>query len=363
MGYIRIALASSVLFGHFLPNGLSVLPANAAVQGFFLISGFYIFLILDTKYAKASTFYLNRALRIYPSYLFVLGCALTAAMLLGAAAHYLTLGEMISRYGQMSWPSAAFLLFTNLTMICQDWVMYLYIDGGKSLAWTPTFYREADPAYRMLIVPQAWSLGIEIAFYMLAPFLVRLKTHSLIILVVCSFSARLYVYFRGLPYYADPWNYRFFPFEVSLFVIGGLMYRASVQFRSHVTNPRIANTLTIMLLAYCAGFALLTDARYHMFVIKYDVFIAMLAISLPFLYRGQSFKGVNKFLGELSYPIYINHLFVMNLIFVFKPNWSNQYLFFVTGVGGSVMLAVVMTKYIEETIDNLRQKIARRAML
>ncbi len=73
MGVIRLFLALSVvvwhLWGHALPftaNGYNV------VILFFIISGFYMSMVINDKYSNASTckyFYLARALRIYPLYL------------------------------------------------------------------------------------------------------------------------------------------------------------------------------------------------------------------------------------------------------------------------------------------------------
>ena len=78
MGTIRFLLAISVLISHlhiqeikyFLNNG------SDSVQLFFIISGFYMFMILKNKYSKIKNAYFyfisNRFLRIYPIYYIVL---------------------------------------------------------------------------------------------------------------------------------------------------------------------------------------------------------------------------------------------------------------------------------------------------
>jgi peptidoglycan/LPS O-acetylase OafA/YrhL len=45
------------------------------VQAFFIISGFYMTLVLGGKYADTRLFYTNRMLRIFPSYLVMLAIA------------------------------------------------------------------------------------------------------------------------------------------------------------------------------------------------------------------------------------------------------------------------------------------------
>ena len=82
MGLIRFLLAMSVVAAHSAPIlGSTLVGGKIAVQSFFLISGFYISLILNEKYPAGLQgnllFYGNRFLRIYPIYWAVL--LLTAA--------------------------------------------------------------------------------------------------------------------------------------------------------------------------------------------------------------------------------------------------------------------------------------------
>lgn len=306
----------------------------------------------------ASTFYANRALRLYPAYLFVLICAILASLLFGASAHYMTVGELFARYRAMDLSAATFLVLTNLTVIGQDWAMFLHIDRG-ALAWTPTFYNEAEPAYRMLVVPQAWSIGTEISFYLFAPLLTRLRSSLLVVLIALSFAARVALYSKGIPFYGDPWNYRYFPLELPLFLVGGLMYRASK--RMEWTDPRIAYALVTVLLVYVLFYSLLPDIRYRWFIIKYDLFLILLAVSLPFLHTGLRYGGLNKVLGEMSYPIYLNHLLVYNLLTLPGTHWGPAG-FMTAGIIASIALALLMTWVIEEPIDRIRQRIARQGL-
>ena len=55
MGAIRLILALSVALSHF-PIALHIgVEADVAVELFFIISGFYISLVLDTSYSSSST--------------------------------------------------------------------------------------------------------------------------------------------------------------------------------------------------------------------------------------------------------------------------------------------------------------------
>src|SRR5450755_3866284 len=82
MGLFRLALAWSVLLGHSGGHGffgLAFLDRQLAVQCFFIISGFYMALVLNEKYTGPGrywTFVQQRFLRLYPTYLIILAVIL-----------------------------------------------------------------------------------------------------------------------------------------------------------------------------------------------------------------------------------------------------------------------------------------------
>src|SRR5580693_800102 len=74
MGLLRLWLALAVVSGHSGPCfGLRFLDPEAAVLGFYAISGFYMARVLETRYRdRLGAFYFNRFLRIWPAYAAVL---------------------------------------------------------------------------------------------------------------------------------------------------------------------------------------------------------------------------------------------------------------------------------------------------
>jgi peptidoglycan/LPS O-acetylase OafA/YrhL len=71
MGLLRYLLAAAVIVAHSAPiPGLPLLAGDLAVKLFFLVSGFYMGLILSEKYLTLpgglALFYGNRFLRIFP---------------------------------------------------------------------------------------------------------------------------------------------------------------------------------------------------------------------------------------------------------------------------------------------------------
>jgi len=91
MGLLRAALAMAVVLGHTLSgrHRLMMIDPAAAVELFFIISGFYMGLILSEKYVGPKSFKLfitNRLLRLFPTYLLVLVISVLLWLLLGKRA-------------------------------------------------------------------------------------------------------------------------------------------------------------------------------------------------------------------------------------------------------------------------------------
>ncbi len=91
---------------------------------------------------------------------------------------------------------------------------------GKKLVFTPNFSKSDLPLYPGLIIPQAWTLGLEVSFYLIAPFILTRKK-ILFLLLMLSFALRIFLYQIGLGR-EDPWVYRFFPTELVFFILGAL---------------------------------------------------------------------------------------------------------------------------------------------
>ena len=185
MGMLRTLLALSVVLDH-LGGGTTdwLVGGRLAVQLFYVISGFLISYVLtatDHYRGAPGRFYANRALRLYPVYL-----AVAALTLLAYAAG----GDAFWRvYDGLPLAATLFLALSNLVILGQDWLMFFGIDHG-ALAFTGSFARSDVPLYQGLLVPQAWTLGVEMSFYLIAPFVLhsprRLRVLSLIHILISA---------------------------------------------------------------------------------------------------------------------------------------------------------------------------------
>ena len=81
MGLLRIFLALSVAMQH--AGGSFGISGSRAVEVFFIISGFYMTLIVDSgKYQDYKMFFTNRLLKIFPMYVFVLALTFLVSIVL-----------------------------------------------------------------------------------------------------------------------------------------------------------------------------------------------------------------------------------------------------------------------------------------
>lgn len=320
MGLLRFLLAIAVVIEHSSNFfGLTLTGGVVAVQGFFMISGFYMAMILDRKYAKGIRgtflFYSNRLLRIFPIYWVVLLLAVlvsVAGVIWPQYFHSLgVLEKIVSGWSDFHPVTSLFVVVNNLFILGIGTGFFLAIQHGvmefsaHASSYTPRLFEFS-------FVPQAWSLELELELlvYCLAPFLFRRGIVILFGSMIAAFSLRYLAYINGLD--SDPWNYRFLPFEFGLFLIGALVYRlyALLSVRDvglvgwFFLVVMIGLTLVYPVLPKGAGF-------YKPFETAQTIYLLVLAISIPFVFIATRDCKIDRYIGELSYPIYLCHLIVV----------------------------------------------------
>jgi len=209
VGILRFLLAITVVFAHSPWNGGMVFVGpRIAVQLFYITSGFLISYVLTERkdYINHWSFYKSRLLRLYPIYLTVAIITLLIFWFLNPA--------FFALYGAIPTSAATMLKFTNLTLFGQDWVMFTAVNQGD-FHFSSNFKLSDFELWRGLLAPQAWSLGVELCFYTIAPFILH-KQSAIIILLIISILIRVFLFSIGLAS-TDPWTYRFFPAELSFF--------------------------------------------------------------------------------------------------------------------------------------------------
>ncbi len=221
---MRLLLATAVFIGHEGPvAGLKLVPADLAVQAFFVISGFYMALILDSKYRGATkVFLINRFTKIYSMYFAVLiGCLV--AMIYFGTTFYMSSRQFMKFLGDARFTTALSYVAANLGIFGLDALMFFNLKSDGQLCSILTC--QGYGAHLFMLIPQAWSLSLELLFYLMAPFILR-KSSSLLIAIVSAILVLRLVLWLNFPFIGgDPWSYRFFPFELATFLLGSLAYR------------------------------------------------------------------------------------------------------------------------------------------
>ena len=125
LGTLRFLLAVAVAGGH-SPYGYQFVEGPTAVEGFFIISGFFITLVLceNPAYLDAPRFYLSRYLRLWPMYIV---CAVSTLLL--SSYNLFSFGDQSISYAdafkQLDGLGKFYVLFSNLTMFFQEWTLFL----------------------------------------------------------------------------------------------------------------------------------------------------------------------------------------------------------------------------------------------
>ncbi len=369
MGLLRAALAMAVVLGHTLSgrHRLVMIDPAAAVELFFIISGFYMGLILSEKYVGPKSFKLfitNRLLRLFPAYLLVLVISVLLWLLLGKRAG--TDGPAgLFRLGLK--PSALILLAgVQLLIVAQEIFLFARVGPGGSLIPTAHFQNH-PPIWQYAVVPPAWSLSLELYFYAIAPFLIRLRTRTLVIVACCSFCCRLYIYER-LRLTNDPWTYRFFPSELMFFTAGILAYRAYAVIRAKPPSRFVlwAVTCCVLLLAILyqslpgsrviAGFE---PRQWACYAVTWAAMPLLFLWSNPVSGNNRWLRTIDRWIGEMSYPIYITHFFILQMLTLPTHRQLSLQFLLIGVVTITLVTSALLLKFVMQPIEHIRSKRAR----
>jgi peptidoglycan/LPS O-acetylase OafA/YrhL len=373
MGLLRLVLAVSVLLAHmgnFVYHtkktllGFTFIDSAVAVQCFFMLSGFYMALVLNEKYRGPGsyfTFITQRFFRLFPTYWLVLGGILLAELLIAAThgnrhENTYTLQFWLKDYSILAWPTWAVLGVSNLTLFGLNDISPLFVNQVNGHLCVAA-HAASMPASAYTIDPPAWSLGVEVFFYLFAPFLVRRTVAWQATLFFGLAGLRLGLeYGLHIPYL--PYIFVSAPLQFPFFLAGSLAYRL---YRNRASFPRLYARSGLPWLFLL----ILISLFYHRLPFAKSAWVALypvLFISIPALFALTRNNFWDRQIGELSYPFYLIHYFVIEL-----ANVAADYITFPTSLVTPACLVVTfafsiaITQLFENRVDRFRASLFRRS--
>jgi peptidoglycan/LPS O-acetylase OafA/YrhL len=350
MGVLRIALAMAVLLGHLPIAQYQFVNAAFAVQGFYVVSGFYMALVLDGKYKDVGLFYSNRLVRLAPVYLVMMAVSAFTLWGLNASA---TSAPSIFAQVFANPLSAVIMGFENLFVIGQELLFWFTIGGDGALHFDASGALPSETtsvAWQGLLLPQAWSISMELMFYALAPWLARLSWRWLVVIALASMALR----FAGqlLPVSYPLWCGRLFPPALFLFVFGMLAHRALP-----VAN-RLPKAIGWIAAALIVGVVVALPLSHISASIQRWIIYLAIAAAAPFMFNAFKANAIDRWIGDMSYPLYLSHLVVVGLVLTFIPNapWALW-----AAIGGALAVSILLLILVDHPVDRWRQRRAQRA--
>jgi len=370
MGLLRLYMTLSIVSIH---SGANVFPWDVkngleTLESFFLISGFYMAMIAH-KYKSSTEFYVSRSLRLFVPYYAILAFVILLSVISGLTTSY-----WLSLDAYANWtPERNGLLgvvltaLTNLTVFFQDWVYFIQHNGGEALTFTAHFKQSPTPLYPYLLIQPAWSISIELMFYLLVPFLARLKTRWLVVVAALSLAARVYAY-QALGLAEDPFMFRFFPFELLLFVTGMIVYRGYERWLQKRESLAIKYWwqyvlfgVAIIVVAYFLQWGAIKlrhpVGREYAPLASYIFWLPL----IPLAFHLTRNLKLDRFLGEITYSIYLIHFVIiqfLDVIFAFYLPIPSRYL----GVASALTatgLSILLYVKVLEPFERRRGELAR----
>ncbi|WP_418124231.1 acyltransferase family protein [Chryseobacterium sp. PTM-20240506] len=235
----------------------------------------------------------------------------------------------------------------------------------KNILANVFFFHGLVPSANNTIVPGGWSIGTEMLFYLIFPFLFKFLSSGKSLLkgfFLIVIAQLVIFYFQRKPNF----NYEFFYFNIlnqlSVFVIGIFFF----LHKKYLTNSR--NSVIIFLLF--TSFGILISGNQELFKFggyryAFRIIPIISAISFCALFViAEEFKIINNIvfqkIGINSYSIYIIHFILPFFVLPKMEGYLMFTLIYGLVVGSSYLISIILNKYIEKPFIQLGNRIIKK---
>lgn len=305
MGSLRYVLAVAVVFSHIRLEKLIYMGWDAgsigsfhtgapAVMIFCCISGFVMTKLIRKHYLTTGSpanrirtvgwFYIDRIARLLPQYAVYVLVALTVL---------------------------------QTTSITTTWTNNLsVVDVALNLLMLPLGFYHWIPSMGILI-PQAWSLGLEWCFYLLAPWILSLRSWTWIYRFGYASLAFYLLPFFGL---LKPiiFGYTLLPGVMFIFVIGMAQDDADRIRRKRYEATVLIVTIVLLVMRMTIPALEFEDGNLN----KEVLLGAIVSVILARTFQSAKTSRADTWLGNLSYGVFLNHLWVDRVLIEIFPGFQ-----------------------------------------
>jgi peptidoglycan/LPS O-acetylase OafA/YrhL len=264
-----------------------------AVEVFIIMSGFFIFYLLDSGRENYKQFIIRRFFRLYPAYFVCLIISI------------LSIGISLEALNTLSWESVRNAVRIDIFNHSLDYFLHHLIAHLTMLHGV--IPHSILPSSSYAFIGQAWSISLEWQFYLVAPLLLHVFKQKNLILTLSTLIAiclSFYIFKNG--------EKAFLITQIPFFLIGIFSFYIWKHYQSLTIPAKYWVFVTPISVALTAGFT-----RQLSTTLWVLVFLSVLALRVnkKLILEKMLSKVLNNrimlYFGNISYSIYLCHMIVI----------------------------------------------------